>query len=175
MRKEIEDFLQKKGSVEVILEIGSGSSTYKDIAKTVLISSSTISSRLTTGVEIDLFELTQRPTEYGTEKRYKLTRKGSEVHEIIDIIDMDVTVRELQRIQRKYNNNLDHLLSLLSRHEEFTDDRATYSEPSEEELEHIDDVPEKERIHNKEKKSKRERVENKIVGKIDKNDENENN
>lgn len=72
-RDELEEFLRKKGAAELITEIGRGTATFKALVDAVSISSSTVSSRLSEGVEKDVYRVTHAPTEHGTEKRYELT------------------------------------------------------------------------------------------------------
>jgi DNA-binding HxlR family transcriptional regulator len=167
MISEIRDFLQKKGAIEVIVEVGLGSSTFQDIEEMVLISSSTVSNRLSRGVEIDLFTLTERPTEYGTQKRYTLTDDGFRILLWIQKIDMDSTVRKLQRVQRQRENDLKRLLDLTSRDKKLINERIS-SEEKLKELHDNDDVPPiSEDAEDLQTAKEREELETDLVAKTD--------
>lgn len=110
-----EAFLRKKGALETIVEIGRGSATFTEIEDAVLVSSSTVATRLQDGVEKELIEITHRPTDHGTEKRYKLTRVGNRVHDRIQEIDVDKTVQKLHRLQRERATGVEQLIGRLNR------------------------------------------------------------
>jgi len=112
---EIDEFLRKKGAVEVLVEIGFGSATYQDINDAVLASSSTVSNRLNEAVEIGLIEVTYRPTDYGTQKRYSLTDSGTRIFDWVLDIDLAKKIRELRRAQRDRDNKMDRLLDFVNR------------------------------------------------------------
>lgn len=113
--EEIDEFLRKKGAVEIIVEIGSGSATYQNINDELLASSSTVSSRLNEAVEYELIAVTHRPTDYGTQKRYTLTDSGERIfHWVLDI-DLEKKIRELRRAQRDLNAKMDQLLDYVNR------------------------------------------------------------
>ncbi|WP_277543547.1 hypothetical protein [Haloarcula laminariae] len=114
---KIDEFLRKKGAVEVIVEIGSGSATYKDIDEAVLASSSTVSKRLNEAVENELIEITHRLTDYGTQKRYTLTDSGKRIYDWVLDIDLEKKIRELRRVQRERDNKMDQLLDYVNRDE----------------------------------------------------------
>ena len=110
-----EAFLRKKGALEIVVEIGHGSATFQDIDDAVLVSSSTVATRLQEGVEKDLLEVTHRPTDHGTQKRYTLTRVGTRVVARVREIDLETTVRKLQRLQRERETKLERLIGRLNR------------------------------------------------------------
>lgn len=112
---QVDEFLRKKGAVEVIVEIGRGSATYQDINEAVLVSPSTVSNRLNEAVKADLIEVTHRPTDYGTQKRYTLTDSGQRIHAWVLNIDLEKKIRELRRIQRDRDNKMEQLLSYVNR------------------------------------------------------------
>lgn len=172
----IDDFLQRKGSVEIIVEIGLGSTTFQNIEKAVLVSSSTISTRLNEGVKTDLFDVTHRPTEYGTQKRYKLTNTGTRVYHWIQEIDMDSTVRDLQRVQRKRDNELDRLLDLVTRDSSLQkiQNVSTAAPPEEAEMMTEDSIDiESKREYTEQKR--REELESDLIGDFDLDDDTEEN
>lgn len=111
----VEEFLRKKGALEIVVEIGHGSASFQDIEDAVLVSSSTVATRLQDGVEKDLFEISHHPTDHGSQKRYKLTRIGTRVHDRIQEIDVDKTVQKLQRLQRERATGVEQLIGRLNR------------------------------------------------------------
>lgn len=176
----LDEFLQRKGSVEIIVEIGTGSSTFQNIEKAVLVSSSTISNRLHDGFELDLFDITHRPTEHGTQKRYELASVGKRVFDWIQEIDMDSTVRELQRVQRRRDQDLERLIDHVKRDtslqhlgsppaESFNNvdhDEIPYSDVTESD-------PEEKRKHME--KQRREKLESDLHGEMDLDEDEEEN
>lgn len=170
----IDDFLQRKGSVEIIVEIGFGSTTFQNIEKAVLVSSSTISNRLNEGVKTGLIDVTHRPTEYGTQKRYELTNTGSRVFDWIQETDMDSTVRELQRVQRKRDNELENLLYHVANDRSLQETQDVPSETPPEEAEMIPEeaemIPEEAEMISEESiddEAKREHMEKKRREKLE--------
>ncbi|MFC6723114.1 hypothetical protein ACFQE1_01645 [Halobium palmae] len=111
----IEAYLRRKGVLAVLIEIGLGSATFQDIDEAVLVSSSTVSNRLQEGVEKELIEITHRPTDHGTQKRYTLTSVGTRVLNRVREIDLDKTVQKLQRLQRERETELERLIGRLNR------------------------------------------------------------
>ncbi|GAB7020673.1 hypothetical protein [Halostagnicola bangensis] len=147
----IEEYLRRKGALEIIVEIGTGSATFQDIEDAVLVSSSTVSTRLREGVETDLLEITHRPTDHGTQKRYTTSGLGERVVHRIREIDLDKTVEKLQRLQRDRDTELERLIGRLNRDKEIVsyeysrrpssvpeevdfDQLSEYTEPSKSEL-----------------------------------------
>jgi DNA-binding HxlR family transcriptional regulator len=137
---EIDEFLRKKGAVEVIIEIGSGSATYQNINEAVLASSSTVSNRLNEAVQNELVEVTHRPTDYGTQKRYTLTDSGNRIYDWVLDIDLEKEIRELRRVRRDRDNKMNQLLDYVNRDTVLL---KRYSEPerrvTEEELKRMSD------------------------------------
>lgn len=111
----VEAYLRRKGVLAVLIEIGLGSATFQDIDEAVLVSSSTVSNRLQEGVEKELIEITHRPTDHGTQKRYTLTKVGTRVLSRVREIDLDRTVQKLQRLQREHETELERLIGRLNR------------------------------------------------------------
>lgn len=111
----VEAYLRQKGTLEVLIEIGIGSATFQDIDEAVLVSSSTVSNRLQEGVENELIEITHRPTDHGTQKRYTLTKVGTRVVNRVREIDLDKTVQKLQRLHRERETELERLIGRLNR------------------------------------------------------------
>ena len=111
----VEGYLRQKGTLEVLIEIRVGSATFQDIDEAVLVSSSTVSNRLQEGVENELIEITHRPTDHGTQKRYTLTKVGTRVVNRVREIDLDKTVQKLQRLHRERETELERLIGRLNR------------------------------------------------------------
>ena len=111
----VEAYLRRKGALEVLIEIGLGSATFQNIEDAVLVSSSTVSTRLQEGVEKEFIEITHRPTDHGTQKRYTLTNVGKRVVNRIRNINLDTTVQKLQRLERERETELERLIGRLNR------------------------------------------------------------
>lgn len=81
--KEIVDFLQRKGAMEILVEVGDDPQRHTDLREKLLLSSSTVHDRLKVGVQHGLWEQTlqQRPDGV-SEKVYQLTETGQEVWEV---------------------------------------------------------------------------------------------
>ena len=67
--EEYLDYANQKGTIEVILEVGNGTTTFQQIEDTVLISQYTINKRLNKGIELDLLKKVQRTADCGTQER----------------------------------------------------------------------------------------------------------
>lgn len=111
----IEGFLRTKGALEIVIEIGHKSTSFQEIEDAVLVSSSTAATRLHDGVEKGLFEISHQPTDHGTQKRYELTRVGTRIYDRIQELDVDKTVRNLQRLQRERETDRERLIGRLNR------------------------------------------------------------
>ncbi|MCD2200965.1 hypothetical protein LPA44_13830 [Halobacterium sp. KA-4] len=111
----MEAYLRRKGALEVLIEIGLGSATFQNVDEAVLVSSSTVSNRLQEGVENELIEVTHRPIDHGTQKRYTLTTVGTRVVNRVREIDLDKTVQKLQRLHRERETELERLIGRLNR------------------------------------------------------------
>jgi len=112
---ELEAFLRKKGAAELITEIGPGTTTFNALVDAVSVSGSTVSSRLSEGVERDVFTVSHRPTEHGTEKRYKLTILGRRVYEWAVQTEFERKDRELRRIRQERETAFEQLVGKINR------------------------------------------------------------
>lgn len=112
---DLEAFLRKKGAPELITEVGRGTATFNELAETVAVSGSTVSSRLSDGVKHDIFVVSHQPTEHGTEKRYKLTMLGRRIYDWAEKTEFDRKVRELRRIRHERETVFEQLIGKLSR------------------------------------------------------------
>ena len=116
---DVTGFLDRKGAIEVLIEIGSGSVTFQQIDDTVLVSSSTISNRLSEATQLDLVEITHRPTDYGTQKRYELTKQGMTVFNWAQELDLDHNITERRRLQRTCDTKRESLIARVQNDEQF--------------------------------------------------------
>lgn len=98
----LRDYFERTGTVEIIVEIGTGTRTFDSLNDAVLASSTTISKRLKEGKGLNLIEITHRPTEHGTQKRYELTRAGRQALAWAQKITLDETTQERQRVERQF-------------------------------------------------------------------------
>lgn len=112
---ELESFLRKKGAAELITEIGTGTATFNALVDAVAVSGSTVSSRLSEGVERDVFTVGYRPTEHGTEKRYELTILGRRVYDWAVQTAFERKVRELRRIRQERETAFEQLVGKINR------------------------------------------------------------
>jgi hypothetical protein len=112
---ELEAFLRKKGAAELITEIGTGTATFNALVDVVAVSGSTVSSRLSEGVECDTFTVSHRPTEHGTEKRYELTILGRRVYDWAVQTEFERKVRELRRIRQERETAFEQLVGKINR------------------------------------------------------------
>ncbi|PHQ44416.1 hypothetical protein DJ68_18560 [Halorubrum sp. C3] len=112
---ELESFLRKKGAAGLITEIGTGTATFNALVDAVAVSGSTVSSRLSEGVERDVFTVSHRPTEHGTEKRYELTILGRRVYDWAVQTEFERKVRELRRIRQERETAFEQLVGKINR------------------------------------------------------------
>jgi DNA-binding HxlR family transcriptional regulator len=78
--KQIIDFLQRKGALEILVEIGYKPKRHTDLREKLLMSSSTIHERLTTGMQLELWKQSLEQQSSGVSaKVYELTELGREV------------------------------------------------------------------------------------------------
>ncbi|MDJ1433089.1 hypothetical protein QNM96_13610 [Halostagnicola sp. A-GB9-2] len=112
---ELEAFLRKKGAAELITEIGTGTATFNALVDAVSISGSTVSTRLSEGVGNDVFTVSHRPTEHGTEKRYALTILGRRIYDWAVQTEFERKVRELRRIRQERETAFEQLVGKINR------------------------------------------------------------
>ena len=102
---DVVNYLDRKGAIEVLIAVASMDGVrYTDIEPNVSISSTTLSRRLSEGVECSVLELNQRPVEYGTEKLYRHTRLGRFLYRNMDeqnIVETQHRLRELKERQEQ--------------------------------------------------------------------------
>ena len=102
---ELTDFFEKKGTLEIFVEVGAGSRTFNNIEDAVLASSTTVSKRLQEARELNLIEIIYKSTDHGSQKRHALTRAGREIYLWAEELGIVETVKRRQRIERKYRSD----------------------------------------------------------------------
>lgn len=99
------DFLQKKGSMEMIVEIGEyDSRRHTDLRKELLLSSSTIQQRLNEGKQEGLWEQTLEERGDVAAKVYQLTTLGTEIYENAVEVNLDQLYQSKRDIIRSIDN-----------------------------------------------------------------------
>jgi hypothetical protein len=127
---ELEVFLRKKGAAELVTEIGTGTATFNALVDSVAVSGSTVSSRLSEGVERKVFTVSHKPTEHGTEKRYALTILGRRIYDWAAQTEFERKVRKLRRVQHERETAFERMVGKLNRDMEIRK-MVTDSEPIE--------------------------------------------
>ncbi|UHH24045.1 hypothetical protein [Halobacterium noricense] len=112
---DLEGFLRQKGAPELVTEIGTRTATFNALVDAVAVSSSTVSSRLSEGVERDIFTVSHSPTEHGTEKRYKLTLLGRRIYDWAEQTEFERKVRKLRRLRHERDTSFEQLIGKLNR------------------------------------------------------------
>jgi DNA-binding HxlR family transcriptional regulator len=103
------DLLQRKGTIEILTEIGSeGPQRHTDLRQELLLSSSTIQQRLKNGKECDLWEQQLEDRSGVAAKVYALTDLGEEVYGYAEAEGLDTMyrirrglIRELENAERR--------------------------------------------------------------------------
>ena len=112
---ELEAFLRKKGAAELVTEIGTGTVTFNVLVDAVAVSGSTVSSRLSEGVERDVFTVSHRPTAHGTEKRYALTILGRRIYDWAAQTEFERKVQDLRRVQHERETAFERMVGKINR------------------------------------------------------------
>lgn len=100
----VADLLQKKGTLEMVVEIGEhGTQRHTDLRKELLLSSSTIQQRLKDGKKQGLWEQTLEERGDVAAKVYRLTSLGNDIYE--NAIDLELT--QLYRSKREISRAID--------------------------------------------------------------------
>jgi DNA-binding PadR family transcriptional regulator len=99
------DFLQKKGSIEMVVEIGEqGTQRHTDLREELLLSSSTIQQRLKDGKEHNIWEQTLEERGDVAAKVYQLTSLGESIYENAVAVELDQLYQSRRDIIRSVNN-----------------------------------------------------------------------
>lgn len=101
----VADLLQKKGTLEMVVEIGEhGSQRHTDLRKELLLSSSTIQQRLKDGKKHGLWEQTLEERGDIAAKVYRLTPLGDVIYENAVDLELDQLYRSKRGIIRAIDN-----------------------------------------------------------------------
>jgi len=112
---DLEGYLRQKGAPELVTEIVAGTATFNALVDAVAVSSSAGSSRLSAGVERDIFTVSHMPTEHGTEKRYELTLLGRRIYDWAEQTEFERKVRKLRRLRHERDTSFEQLIGKLNR------------------------------------------------------------
>jgi len=74
------EFLEAKGTLHIVAELGESPKRFIDLEERIPISTSTLDNRLKGGIRLDAWELTREVDEEGDRKVYRLTSRGRNVY-----------------------------------------------------------------------------------------------
>lgn len=116
--RDIVDYLESKGAIEILAEIGEESACrHFHLRHRINLSSSTLSNRLKEGVQSGLLEQTLMTTPDGQkEKGYKLTEKGKKIFEMIEGTELSEMYRERKRLEDSISKQESDLLNTIQKH-----------------------------------------------------------
>lgn len=117
MTDEIVAYLERKGGLEILVEIGGRRISFQDLSGEVLVSSSTVSRRLEEGTDCGLFDITHKRADYGTKKRYKLTKVGKRVYDRAEELELDTLIDKRKRLHRECEQKKERLADQVTRDE----------------------------------------------------------
>ena len=83
------EYFQQDGTIGIFVQLPHEGLLNNELDKKVHISHTTLSDRLTTGMELGLLEQTRNPDDHGNSKRYLLTKKGSKVQDMMLGLGLD--------------------------------------------------------------------------------------
>jgi len=101
----VADLLQKKGTLEIVVQIGEHrTQRHTDLRKELLLSSSTIQQRLKDGKNQGLWEQTLEERGDIAAKVYRLTPLGNEIYDTAVDVELDQLYRSKRGILRAIDN-----------------------------------------------------------------------
>jgi len=101
----VADLLQKKGTLEMVVQIGEHrTQRHTDLRKELLLSSSTIQQRLKDGKKQGLWEQTLEERRDIAAKVYRLTPLGNEIYDTAVDVEFDQLYRSKRGILRAIDN-----------------------------------------------------------------------
>lgn len=127
------EVIERKGTIQIIIELGIGSATFNDLKENVEVSPSTVATRLEEGRQANIFQPTVSNADKGTETRHELTDYGEEILEIIQDGDISNIVREYQTAKRKFELASEMLANNVKNHNALVE-LNKYQEKSEDEI-----------------------------------------
>lgn len=94
----------RKGSIEILVQLGDGPKRFSEIKPVIPISTSTLSRRLKEGVKDGVWEQSLEEQDDGSSvKMYELTQKGEEFYEVAEELDLPEVVNEYLELRAEYN------------------------------------------------------------------------
>jgi|AntRauTorcE11898_2_1112593.scaffolds.fasta_scaffold03465_2 DNA-binding HxlR family transcriptional regulator len=106
--KEIAEFLRRKGGVGLVVSIDKKSgSTFTELVSKVHVSRNTLSTRFDEAVEIQLIREVAHPSDHGNAVRYALTKRGKQVHTVLDDYRMASAYSDLLRARKNIEAGID--------------------------------------------------------------------
>lgn len=101
---DIVEFLSRKGTIEVLVELSDGPKRFKEINDAVIASQGTVSKRLTEGARLKLWaEYFSYPDEGGKLKLYQLTPAGETLADLAIANNLDKTTKTRQRAEVEHD------------------------------------------------------------------------
>jgi DNA-binding HxlR family transcriptional regulator len=101
INEAVADLLQKKGTLEMIVEIGEHrSQRHTDLREKLLMSSSTIQQRLKDGKQVGVWEQALEEQDEIAVKVYQLTPLGNRIYEEASELDLDQLYRQKRGLIR---------------------------------------------------------------------------
>lgn len=113
---ELQEYLQKKGVNEIIVEIVTGSSTFSSLEESVGISQTTLSRRLKEGIKLGIFKETIY-YDMGSDKQkvYELTDQYSDVKSRSIFEETKSLLEEKKKIERKLDKKYNNISRIMMR------------------------------------------------------------
>jgi DNA-binding HxlR family transcriptional regulator len=104
-KEEINDFFEKKAAVEILAQLSDGPKRFNEIDTAIVASHGTISSRLTEGAKLGLWdEYFQYPDDGGKTKLYDLTPAAKHLAELAEEKNIRETTEQLREIDQRHAN-----------------------------------------------------------------------
>lgn len=111
--EEWKSFLEAKGTLHIIVDLGEEPREYSELEDRIPISTSTLAKRLKEGVKLDAWELERIVTEEVDRTVYQLKRSGQHVYNGLEARDALDDIREVREAVRKADEVEDVLVSQL--------------------------------------------------------------
>lgn len=113
-RDAVVSFLQKKGSIEMLVVIADGGARYSEIVEQTRIVDSTVNIRRTEAVELNLIEVDARPGDEGMIDFYVLTALGKAIGWYIHQTGVDRVFWKLQALREEYDELSEEMVEQLT-------------------------------------------------------------
>lgn len=94
----------RKGSIEILVQLGEGPKRFSEFKPVIPISTSTLSRRLKEGVKDGVWEQSLEEQDDGSSvKIYELTEKGEKFYEVAEELEIPEVVSDYLELRSKYN------------------------------------------------------------------------